>query len=151
MFVSWGPDRTLLYNDAYAEILAAKHPDALGRDFLKVWSEIRADLAPIVDEAYAGRPVHMDDIELVMERCGHREETHFAFSYTPVRDEDGAVAGFFCACLETTQTVLLQRHGVAERERLERMFEQAPGFMAMLREPDQPVVSAIDRSPRSDR
>src|ERR671917_48715 len=51
MFIAWGADRTLLYNDAYAEILARKHPAALGRDFLAVWSEIRADLLPIVEQA----------------------------------------------------------------------------------------------------
>ena len=43
MFVVWSASRTLLYNDAYGEILGNKHPDALGRDFLEVWHEIRAD------------------------------------------------------------------------------------------------------------
>ncbi len=109
MFVVWGPERTLLYNDAYAEILVTKHPAALGCDFLEVWSEISADLAPIVDQAYAGEPVHMDDIALIMERRGHPEETHFAFSYTPVRGADGAVAGFFCPCVEITGQVLAER------------------------------------------
>ena len=105
MFVVWGPARTLLYNDAYAEILGRKHPEALGRSFLDVWAEIRGDLTPIVEETYAGRALHMDDITLVMHRKGYPEETHFAFSYTPVRDEDGAVAGLFCACTETTEEV----------------------------------------------
>jgi hypothetical protein len=40
MFIAWGPERTLLYNDAYAEILVRKHPAALGRDFLEVWHEM---------------------------------------------------------------------------------------------------------------
>ena len=102
MFIAWGPDRTLLYNDAYSEILASKHPAALGRDFLDVWQEIRADLVPIVDQAYAGEPVHMDDITLHMQRRGYLEETHFSFSYTPVRDETGTIAGFFCPCNEIT-------------------------------------------------
>ena len=31
MWLGWGPDLTLLYNDAYARILGAKHPSALGR------------------------------------------------------------------------------------------------------------------------
>ena len=35
MFVLWGTQRTLLYNDAYREILADKHPAAMGRDFLR--------------------------------------------------------------------------------------------------------------------
>ncbi len=68
MFIAWGPGRTLLYNDAYAEILATKHPAAMGRDLLEVWSEIRSELVPIVGQAYAGLPVHMDDITLFLER-----------------------------------------------------------------------------------
>ena len=91
MFVAWSAGRTLLYNDGYAAILARKHPDALGRPFLDVWSEIR------------------DDIMLMMDRNGYREETHFAFSYTPVRDEADAVVGLFCPCTETTKQVLAER------------------------------------------
>ena len=110
MFVAWGADRTLIYNDGYAEILGRKHPHALGRPLLDVWSEIRADLAPIVDQAYAGESVHMDDITLIVERHGYPEETHFSFSYTPVRDsEQGAVAGIFCPCTETTAQVIAER------------------------------------------
>jgi len=109
MFVAWGEDRTLLYNEAYTAILAGKHPRALGRDLLEVWAEVRDDLAPIVERAYAGEPVHMAHIELVMLRHGFPEEAHFAFSYTPVRDADGAVEGFFCACVETTAQVLAER------------------------------------------
>ena len=33
MFIAWGPDRTLLYNDSYASLLGRKHPAALGRPF----------------------------------------------------------------------------------------------------------------------
>ncbi|MFN3688422.1 MAG: PAS domain S-box protein [Salinarimonas sp.] len=142
MFVVWGPERTLLYNDPYAEILDAKHPAALGCDFLAVWAEIRADLEPIVAQAYAGIPVHMDDIELLLERKGYREETHFSFSYTPVRDEAGAVAGFLCPCNETTAQVMAERRRReaevalrAERDRTRRVLDgMAEGFGLLDRE-----------------
>jgi PAS domain S-box-containing protein len=136
MFIAWGPERTLLYNDAYAEILARKNPTALGRDFLDVWHEIRRDILPIVEQAYAGEPVHMDDITLIIERRGYPEETHFAFSYTPVRDETGAVAGFFCPCTEITGEVMAERRIAAETERQRRLFEQAPGFITILHGPE---------------
>jgi PAS domain S-box-containing protein len=123
MFVAWGPERTLIYNDPYAEILARKHPDALGCDFLDVWHEIRADLLPIVEQAYRGEPVQMDDILLLMERRGHQEEAHFAFSYTPVRDEAGAIAGFFCACQEITGQVLAERQLRQSEARLRGVLE----------------------------
>ncbi|MBO1907776.1 PAS domain-containing protein [Microvirga sp. 3-52] len=136
MFIAWGPERILLYNDAYAEILAQKHPAALGQPFLNVWFEIRDDLIPIVEQAYAGEPVHMDDITLFMMRHGFREETHFAFSYTPIRDETGTVAGFLCPCIETTAQVMAERRQAAEKERQQRLFEQAPGFITILTGPD---------------
>ncbi len=109
MFIAWGPDRTLIYNAPYTDVLGGKHPGALGRDFLKVWSEIRADLSPLFDTVRRGEAVHMDDITLIMERTGKPEETHFAFSYTPVKDREGRVLGLFCACTETTDQVLAER------------------------------------------
>ena len=136
MFVVWGDEGTLLYNDAYSDILAAKHPAAVGQPFLKVWNEIERDLIPIVAQAFAGEPVHMSDIELHMERKGYREEAHFAFSYTPVREECGAIAGFFCACTETTGQVLAERKAAAATARQRRLFQQAPGFITILGQPD---------------
>jgi PAS domain S-box-containing protein len=136
MFVVWGPEQILLYNDAYAVVLAGKHPDALGKPFLNVWSEIKEDLIPIVDQAYAGLPVHMDDITLMMNRNGHVEETHFAFSYTPIQVAEGVGDGFFCACTEITEQVLAERRRAADAERQRGLFEQAPGFITILRGPE---------------
>lgn len=136
MFVAWGADRALIYNDAYAEILADKHPAALGRPFLEVWSEIRDDLRPIVERTYAGHPAHMDDLRLVMRRRGYAEEGHFSFSYTPVFGEGGEVLGFFCACAEITGQVLAERRRAEETARQRRLFEQAPGFIVILRGPE---------------
>jgi PAS domain S-box-containing protein len=136
MFVAWGADLTLLYNDAYAEILGKKHPEAMGTPFFKAWAEIAADLQPIVEQTLSGVPVHMDDITLMMERHGYPEETHFSFSYTPVRGESGGIEGFFCPCTETTQQILAERKMASESERQRRLFEQAPGFITILTGPD---------------
>ena len=135
MFIVWGHEHTLLYNDAYSQILGRKHPDALGNNFLIAWSEIQDQLAPLVAEVYAGTPVHMDDITFTMMRHGYPEETHFAFSYTPVRDDGGEVAGVFCPCIETTSQILAERRLTEENERQRKLFERAPGFIAIMRGP----------------
>jgi hypothetical protein len=36
----WGPEFTVLYNDAYSQILGAKHPWALGKTCAECWAEI---------------------------------------------------------------------------------------------------------------
>ncbi|MHA6344610.1 HWE histidine kinase domain-containing protein [Roseivivax sp. CAU 1761] len=153
MFIVWGASRIMLYNDAYSEILAEKHP-ALGRPFHEVWHEIwDRDLKPIVDRAYAGEALHMDDIPLVMMRRGYPEETHFSFSYTPVRGPDGKVHGFFCPCLEITDQVLEKRRARLRAELNERlrglhepaeMTELAMALLAQHLGVEQSIYAEID-------
>jgi signal transduction histidine kinase len=110
MFLAWGAGQTWLYNEPFVPILGGKHPAALGRPALaEVWSEARQVLEPLFDRVFAGEPVHMDDFGLMLDRHGRLEEAHFAFSYTPVRDESGAVAGLFGVCIETTEGVRMQQ------------------------------------------
>jgi PAS domain S-box-containing protein len=109
MFVAWGPELGFLYNDPYSEILGAKHPRALGRRFHDIWAEIWTDISPLIDAAMNGQSTYREDLPLVMNRRGYDEQTWFTFSYSPVRDESGTVAGMFCACFETTQRILTDR------------------------------------------
>jgi PAS domain S-box-containing protein len=129
MFIAWGPNQTWLYNDAFIPIAGRKHPSCLGLPASEVWAEAWTDLKPLFDQVWSGQPVHMDDISLELDRRGPLEEAHFAFSYTPARLEDGTVAGLFGVCVEITDQVLTN-------QRLARLFEQAPSFMAMLRGPE---------------
>lgn len=108
MFVVWGPGRTVVYNDAYAGVLCAKHP-ALGRDFLDIWYEIRDVLQPLVAKAYAGQASRCDNIELVMHRKGLPERTHWSYAYTPIKLHDGCVGGFVCWCWEITARVAVEQ------------------------------------------
>ena len=103
MFVAWGKDLGFLYNDPYAEILGAKHPLSLGARFYDIWSEIWPDISPLIDAALSGEANYREDLPLVMNRKGYDEQTWFTFSYSPVRDETGRIAGMFCACTETTE------------------------------------------------
>ena len=120
MFVAWGDELGFLYNDPYAEILGSKHPDALGSRFHDIWSEIWPDISPLIDAAMSGHATYRDDLPLVMNRKGYDEQTWFTFSYSPVRDESGRVAGMFCAVEETTRRVLAERALRELNETLER-------------------------------
>jgi PAS domain S-box-containing protein len=103
MFVAWGKELGFLYNDPYAEILGAKHPSSLGARFHDIWSEIWPDISPLIDAALSGEATYREDLPLLMNRKGYDEQTWFTFSYSPVRDESGLIAGMFCACTETTE------------------------------------------------
>ncbi len=137
MFVAWGPPQLgFLYNDSYAEILGEKHPAALGRPFHDIWAEIWDDINPLIERALAGEASYAERMYLEMNRHGYEEPTWFTFSYSPVRDETGHIAGMFCACVEVTEQVLSEKYREEENERFRALFEQAPGIMAVLRGPE---------------
>ncbi len=102
MFVAWGPQLCMLYNDAYATIMGDKHPAGLGQSFDRVWAEIWQMIEPIATAALAGRPSYFEDLPLTVLRDGHLQPAWFTFSYSPVADGNGAIAGMYCAVVETT-------------------------------------------------
>jgi PAS domain S-box-containing protein len=147
MFVLWGDERTLVYNDAYVPILGDKHPWALGQSFSNVWPEVQDEIGPIINRAFSGEASFFEDLPVVLRRGSRPEQTYFTFSYSPVSDDDGVVGGVFCVCTETTHKVLAERGAAAERERFQRMFEEAPGFICVLRGPAH-VFEMVNRACR---
>ena len=132
----WGPDYVAFYNDAYAPTIGAKHPRALGRPAREVWSELWDDLEPLLDRVFKrGETVSARDRPFYIERQGQGETVYFDISYSPVREADGRMGGVLCIVAETTARVLAARQLASERQRIAQMFEQTPGFMALLEGP----------------
>ena len=52
MLISWGPDYTMLYNDAYGVVIGNKHPAALGASCREVLSEAWDFIGPLFDKVY---------------------------------------------------------------------------------------------------
>jgi signal transduction histidine kinase len=146
MFLWWGPDLVQVYNDAYRPSLGdgGRHPRALGARGREFWTDIWETIRPQIDQVMGGGPaVWHEDLFLPIERNGRLEDVWWTYSYTPVRDDDGAIAGILVVCMETTQRVLSARRQEAllreleiERARLTAVFEQAPAFIALLRGPE---------------
>lgn len=127
MFLAWGPERRMIYNDGYAEIMQDRHPRAMGERFNTVWSDILPVVGPIMDRGYAGEPSFSDDLQLSIVRNGEVTETHFAFSYSPIRGRIGEVSGVFCSCIETTGRVIAER----SRATMEREYRAAAELVSL--------------------
>ena len=121
MFMAWGAARTWLYNEAFIPILGDKHPAALGRPASEVWAEGWADIGPMFDRVFAGEAVYREDILLMLDRGGGEQEAHFAFSYTPARNDEDEVQGLFGGCIETTAHVLTLSERAESEERLRQL------------------------------
>ena len=112
MWMGWGPDLTFFYNDAYARMtLGVKHPWALGKPASRVWSEIWPTIGSRIEHVLATGDATWDEgLQLFLERSGFPEETYHTFSYSPLHQEDGQIAGMFCVVTEETTRVIGERH-----------------------------------------
>ena len=111
MWMAWGEELTFFCNDAYRrDTLGAKYPSALGRPAREVWSEIWPDIAPRIQRVMTtGEATWDEGLLLFLERSGYQEETYHTFSYSPLSDDDGAIAGLLCVVAEVTEEMVNQR------------------------------------------
>ena len=78
MWMSWGPELTFLYNDAYARMtLGKKHPWALGRRSQEVWEEIWVDIGPRIEKVLQSCEATWDEaLLLFLERIPRGNVSH---------------------------------------------------------------------------
>ena len=106
----WGPEFVLVYNQAYVEMIADKHPAALGRPAQEVFPEAWDVIGPMLDHVRTGKgSTWVEDTYLPLHRRGFLEDCWFTFSYSPVRAVDGTVEGVLDIAAETTRQVVARR------------------------------------------
>jgi anti-sigma regulatory factor (Ser/Thr protein kinase) len=93
-----GADYAIVYNDRFADVLGANHPQAWGQRAAVVLPDIwsRHGLAEVFDEVFAGGPSFHDDGErlgLDGEHVTGPGTAYFVRSCSAVRDSDGSVLG----------------------------------------------------------
>lgn len=105
----WGPERVLVYNDAYVPMIGEKHPSALGRPAAEVFPEVWETIGPMLDTAASGTATWAQDAYIPLVRQGFLEECYFTFSYSAVRGPTGEVEGVIDIAAESTQQVVSRR------------------------------------------
>ncbi|AHL75384.1 histidine kinase [Stutzerimonas stutzeri] len=136
MVLLWGHQGIMLYNDAYSVFAAARHPQLLGSEVRKGWPEVADFNDNVMKVCLAGGTLAYKDQELTLHRNGRPEQVWMNLDYSPVLGETGHPAGVVAFVVETTERVRAERRLLAEKDRLTRLFEQAPGIMAMLGGPE---------------
>ncbi|MEU0005343.1 SpoIIE family protein phosphatase [Streptomyces sp. NPDC006314] len=118
MWMAWGPELTFFCNSAYRrDTLGRKYPWALGRPASEVWSEIWGDIGPRIDTVLTSGEATWDEaLLLFLERSGYTEESYHTFSYSPLRDDDGAVVGMLCVVSEDTVRIIGERRMATLRD-----------------------------------
>lgn len=134
--IYWGEEFHILYNDAWSEIPADKHPWILGKTAREGWADIWHIVGPQFEHVLAeGHGVALYEQMLPMVRGGAVRETWWDYSLTPIRDADHAVRGIYNQGNEITELVRARRERQQELDRWREILRQAPAAVALLQGP----------------
>lgn len=144
----WGEEMVLLYNDAFAPMYVDREPEALGQPgavFWKdVWHLVREELEGVFRTGVA---TEHTEVLLPVLREGRVQDIWWDYSYTPVFNGEGRVAGILNIARDVTakrnaRLELMQSHAalLTERQRLMAVWQQAPVIFALLSGPEHRFV-----------
>jgi len=133
ILIMWGPDLIELYNDPYSRLLGPEqHPRMLGAPAQEIWGDIWDAIGSQIDSVMRGEGATFDqNRKISFERNGERRDLWWTYSYAPI-EHNGSVGGVFVISSEVTD---VHRARIAlhdQAQALERLFEHAPGFIAVL-------------------
>ncbi|HEY5205160.1 MAG TPA: ATP-binding protein [Roseiarcus sp.] len=129
----WGEDGIMIYNDGYSAFAGGRHPNLFGSKVREGWPEVADFNDNIMKAGLAGETLAYRDFPLTLYRHGGKaEQVWLNLDYSPLLGDDGRPAGVMAIVIEITDKVRIERELDAERKSLKLMFEQAPGFIAML-------------------
>jgi PAS domain S-box-containing protein len=154
--VLWGPELVQVYNDAYVPFLGVKHPWGLGIPTFQCWPEVREQVAPVYARVMGGETVALQEQLFPLRRRGPdapADEMYLTVCYSPVRDEECAVAGISVTFFDATPEVLSRRLRAelsgrraeldeavaalrASEARFRDVLEQAPVAVAVMEGPE---------------
>src|SRR3569832_1713507 len=148
----WGEAGTMIYNDAYAGFAGELHPQLLGSAVREGWPEVADFNDNVMKVGLGGGTLSYRDQEMWLRRQGTEpRQVIVGLGYSPVIGEAGTPIGVIAIVVETTEQQQtkqrLEREVVrrqAERDRQQRLFEQAPGFIIIMRGPDHVVELVND-------
>ena len=103
MLLLWGDQLIQLYNDGFARLAGNKHPGALGQPAHATWPELQDFTAPIYDAVLGGQVRTFTEQRFVLQRDHRDTEIWLDLTYSPIRDESGAVAGILVTAIETNE------------------------------------------------
>ncbi|WP_235046326.1 response regulator [Bdellovibrio bacteriovorus] len=155
MYCTWGPERRVFYNDAYAPILKHRHPRALGSPLREVWPEVWDQVDAIASTVESGGVVLESDVQFDIEVDGKPQGNYYTYGNSPLFDSAGKISGMLCTILDTTVSVTRNQAAEeslarsnqevrAERRKLRSILEKAPIAMAVLDGPEHRFAMVND-------
>lgn len=97
MLLMWGPERVMVFNQAYADLSGGKSLRVPGAKVPSMQPAAWSWNSAAIDQAWAGHSTRYRNQPLPVWRDGAPVQLELDLFYTPVRTEQGTVGGILCS------------------------------------------------------
>ncbi len=123
MFLFWGSDLTLIYNDAARPIASTKHPACLGQSARQVWEEAWHLIGPEVERTFStGESTNQEGVLVPIIKEGALQDLWWDYTRSAVYVGDN-IAGVLTVCQDVTSSAIAERERAAMAARLNQVLE----------------------------
>lgn len=145
MSVVVGPDHVYQRTNSEFHRMTGLDHSIIGRQVRDVLPELGSQgIIQILDEVYrTGKAYVTSESPVILDRNGHPSQFYLDFTYQPIRDVEGQVAGIVAQSFDVTEKVLarqtIERAKAAvenERENFRNLFKQTPEMVCILNGPE---------------
>ncbi|MGN6104271.1 MAG: ATP-binding protein, partial [Kofleriaceae bacterium] len=135
LFVCWGAERVLIYNEAARALLDPRDPRrGPGRPARELWRGAWDALGPLLDAVYAtGEPAELDELAIPRSDPSAATDHYLRLSIAPLFAGGPDVAGALVSCTELTAQVRAAHRLAQERASIVELIELTPVPIAILR------------------
>jgi signal transduction histidine kinase len=136
----------MVYNDAFAPSLgSARDARGLGASARQFWADAWPVIGAQIERVMArGETFWFENTLVPIERDGVMRDAWWTYSYSPVRDEAGDVAGVLVVCQETTAHVLAENQLRDANAALAAANRAKTDFLAVMSHELRTPLNAID-------
>ncbi|WP_207532144.1 PAS domain S-box protein [Desertivirga arenae] len=119
MFLFWGENNILFYNDAYIPALQALglHPYAMGKTGEDIWGDSWKFISPELEATRQG--INKTLPNEAVHRLNTSDDILLTYHLSPIKDEKGLVSGILVICNETIS--IAARQQLQTQKRLEQL------------------------------
>jgi PAS domain S-box-containing protein len=132
MALLWGREGVLIYNDGYAAIAGARHPDLFGRSILQAWPEVADFYRTVLQAGFRGEAMSFRDLHMRLNREGAPEDGWFNLDFSPAYDKHGEPIGIVAIVVETTQRMRAEAALRASEQRLSLVANALPVLIGFI-------------------
>lgn len=141
-FIIAGPEKIFLFNEASAEMIGPRWPEALGKSIVDMMAPVWSESGPLIERAYQGESFLIQDAAFRTWSSNFSERRYYTLSFNALRNRSGEVIGACCSCSDTTDAVMGRQRVAAQLIRVCRMFDRSNSFVLATDGPEHRIAYA---------